>query len=164
VAWRDELEQIYRQDGDRLWRAVFLYARDTEVASDAVAEAFAQALRRGEAITSPSSWLWTAAFRLAAGELHRRRQEDRRLEAVAGSASRDEVGVDESEMVDAGLDVMQALSRLSERQRMSVVLYYYAGYRLLDIARIIGSTPGAVAVHLNRARARLRTQMGDDRG
>ena len=42
-----QLEALYRDDGDRLWRALLVFAGDPEVASDAVAEAFAQALRRG---------------------------------------------------------------------------------------------------------------------
>jgi DNA-directed RNA polymerase specialized sigma24 family protein len=33
-----------------MWQAVFAFAGDPEVASDAVAEAFTQALRRGDAI------------------------------------------------------------------------------------------------------------------
>ncbi len=40
----DELERVYREHGARLWRAVLAFTGDREVASDAVAEAFAQAL------------------------------------------------------------------------------------------------------------------------
>ena len=68
------LERVYREEGDRLWRAVLAFAGDPEVASDAVAEAFAQALRRGEAIRNPKRWVWRAAFRIAAGELAARRR------------------------------------------------------------------------------------------
>ena len=39
------LEHVYREHADRLWRAVFLASGDRDVADDAVAEAFAQALR-----------------------------------------------------------------------------------------------------------------------
>jgi DNA-directed RNA polymerase specialized sigma24 family protein len=69
------LEHLYEEEGARLWRAVYLYAADREVASDAVAEAFAQALRRGNAIRSPDRWVWRTAFRIAAAELKRRRNE-----------------------------------------------------------------------------------------
>jgi DNA-directed RNA polymerase specialized sigma24 family protein len=50
-----------------MWQAVFAFAGDPEVASDAVAEAFAQALRRGDAIRSPERWLWRTVFRIALG-------------------------------------------------------------------------------------------------
>ena len=69
------LGDVYEEHGARLWRAVFLYAGDREVASDAVAEAFAQALRRGDNLQSPERWVWRSAFRIAAGELSRRKRE-----------------------------------------------------------------------------------------
>jgi hypothetical protein len=36
------VEELYRRDGERLWRALLLYSGDREVASDSVAEAFGQ--------------------------------------------------------------------------------------------------------------------------
>src|SRR6266496_4141512 len=64
-----ELERLYRDHRDRMWRAVFAFAGDREIANDAVSEAFAQALRRGDEIRSPERWLWRTVFRVAAGEL-----------------------------------------------------------------------------------------------
>jgi RNA polymerase sigma-70 factor (ECF subfamily) len=58
-----------------MWRALYAYAGDPEVASDAVSEAFAQALRRGSAIRELDRWVWRSAFRIAAGEMKRRRSE-----------------------------------------------------------------------------------------
>ncbi|HJS26677.1 MAG TPA: hypothetical protein VJ913_06090, partial [Actinomycetota bacterium] len=57
-----------------MWRAVLAFAGDPEVASDAVAEAFAQVLRRGEDVRDPEGWVWRAAFRIASGELKERRK------------------------------------------------------------------------------------------
>ena len=37
AAETDDVEAVYRQDGDRLWRALYAFAGDEEVASDAVA-------------------------------------------------------------------------------------------------------------------------------
>ena len=47
VAAQHTIEELYRKDGSKLWRALAAYTALPEVASDAVAEAFAQALRRG---------------------------------------------------------------------------------------------------------------------
>jgi DNA-directed RNA polymerase specialized sigma24 family protein len=41
------VESVYREQGTRLWRAVFAYTGNREVADDAVAEAFTQLLHRG---------------------------------------------------------------------------------------------------------------------
>ena len=68
-----DLGELYRRESARLWRAVFAYTQDRGIADDAVAEAFAQCLRRGSAIRDPNAWVWRAAFRLAAGELRDRR-------------------------------------------------------------------------------------------
>ena len=70
----ENLESVYRQEGARLWRALTAYSGMPDVADEAVAEAFAQALRRGDAIQNPSGWIWRAAFRIAAGDMQRRRR------------------------------------------------------------------------------------------
>src|SRR4051794_29133827 len=69
------LERVYREQGDRMWRALYAYAGDPEIASDALSEAFAQALRRNDAIREADRWVWRSAFRIAAGEMKRRRSE-----------------------------------------------------------------------------------------
>ena len=79
------LEAVYRADADRLWRALYAYAADADLASEAVAEAYAQALRRGSAIHDPAAWTWRAAFRIAAGVLKARRTSNVRPLPEAGS-------------------------------------------------------------------------------
>lgn len=43
---RDAIEQAYREDSARLWRSLLGYTGSADVASDALAEAYAQALSR----------------------------------------------------------------------------------------------------------------------
>lgn len=69
-----EIEEVFRVKGPRMWRALVGYAADEELARDAVAEAFAQALAHGGALRSPSSWIWKTAFIVASAELKRRSQ------------------------------------------------------------------------------------------
>jgi len=65
----DAVERLYREQGDRMWRALLGFAGDPDVARDAEAEAFAQLLRRGAGVRDRERWVWRAAFRIAAGEL-----------------------------------------------------------------------------------------------
>lgn len=145
-----ELERLYRAQRDRMWRAVFAFAGDPDVASDAVAEAFAQALRRGDAIRSPERWLWRAVFRIAAGELKERRR--RGIETLETAYDMDE----------PARDLIAALARLPGKQRAAVVLHHAAGYPAREIAPMIGSTTPGVHVLLSRARKRLRELLEDD--
>jgi RNA polymerase sigma-70 factor (ECF subfamily) len=149
-----ELERIYRERGDRMWRSLLAFSGDPDVASDAVAEAFAQALRRGGAIREPERWVWRAAFRIAAGELKERGRFDPRGEHP---------GHDRGYVLEEpARELIAALRQLSPKQRAAVVLHHAAGYPLRDVAAILGSTQGAVKVHLSRARSRLRDLLSEE--
>jgi RNA polymerase sigma-70 factor (ECF subfamily) len=151
VSRMEHIERLYRERGDRIWRGLLAFAGDPEMASDAVAEAFAQVLRRGEEVRDPERWVWRAAFRIAAGELKDRR---RTVETTTAIGS--------YEMEEPARDLVVALGSLSERQRASVILHDAAGYSAREVAKIIGSTEAAVRVHLMRARRRLQELLKDD--
>ncbi len=145
-----ELERLYREQGDRVWRAVFAYAGDREVANDAVAEAFAQALRRGDAMRDPVSWIWRASFRIAAGLL----KERRRMSPPTVETS--------YEMEQPARELLAALASLPSSQRTAVVMHHSAGYSVREIASLLGTTSATVKVHLSRGRKRLRKLLEDE--
>jgi len=145
----EDIEKVYREHADRLWRALVLWSGSVDVASDAVAEAFTQVLARGDLVRDKAAWVRRAAYRIASGELKRSRM--RTVFPV-------EMPVEAPEPL---VDVARALGKLTPHQRAAVVLADYAGYRHAEIARIIGSTPGAVALHVHRGRRRLRQLLGD---
>ena len=64
---QDRVEAVYRSVHPRLWRSLLSYTGDAELASDAEAEAFAQVLRRGDAVDDVAAWVWRSAFRIAVG-------------------------------------------------------------------------------------------------
>jgi RNA polymerase sigma factor (sigma-70 family) len=139
----ERFDRLYRTEHERLWRAVYAFARDADVASDAVAEAFAQCLRRGAEVVDPRAWVWRAAFAIARGSLAERAR------WVADPAER----IDRSE---SGVErVMAALARLSEKQRAVILLRHYAGYRSREVAELLGMAPATVRVHLARGRRNL---------
>lgn len=147
-----QLEALYRQDGDRLWRALLAFSGDPEVASDAVAEAYVQLLRRGDGVRNPQAWVWRAGFRIAAGELKRRSTTTDRIP---------DLGYLHQE-VDA--ELVDALARLPEKQRAAVVLFYYADASVRDIAERTGMSQLSVRVNLSRGRKRLKELLGDNHG
>lgn len=149
------VEALYRAEAPRLWRAVFAWAGDAEVASDAVAEAYAQVLRRGAAVRDPAAWTWQTAFRLAAGALKDgRTSSDAEPDPATGAH------------VDAysDPDLLAALRRLPDGQRAAVVLFYYADLPIRQIADRLGSNSLAVRANLSRGRRRLRELLGERNG
>ena len=152
ITTNGRVEAVYRSDGARLWRALYAFAGDAEVASDAAAEAFAQALRRGAAIRDVQRWIWRSAFRLAAGDLKRR--SNLQHGPIPDLAFHD---------VRADGHLTAALHQLTPQQRAVIVLHYYADCPVLEISRRTGINPLSVRAHLSRGRKRLRILLGDDR-
>jgi RNA polymerase sigma-70 factor (ECF subfamily) len=151
VTEASEIERVYREVGDRLWWALLAYTGDREIASDAVAEAFARALGAPETIRDPAAWVWRVAFRVAT----------KLLRAPRASATDRESSY---EMDEGAVDVIRALRRLPDRQRAVFVLYYLDDQPTERIAERLGMASATVAVHLHRARRRLRDLLGDDDG
>jgi RNA polymerase sigma-70 factor (ECF subfamily) len=146
---RSEVERTYREQRDRLWRALLAFTGDPDVAGDALAEAFAQLISRGAEVRSPDAWVWTAAFRIAAGEMGRRRTSE-----LTGTESPYEL----PEPVD---HLVRALALIPRAQRLAVVLHDYADRPTDEVASILGVTRATVHVHLSRGRKRLRRLLGE---
>lgn len=138
----DRVEDVYRHHAKKMWRALLAYTGNPDVASDALAEAFAQALRRGNAVRDVERWVWRAAFRIAAGELQKRRLILPEVDRPADDPNPD-------------VELHHALMEVAPKQRAALFLHYYGGYPPGEIAHMIGSTQSAVRVHLHRGRKRL---------
>lgn len=147
------VEAVYRADAERLWRAIYAFAGDAEIASDAVAEAYAQVLNRGGAVRDPAAWTWRTAFRISAGALKARAADA--PEAVASDGHLDQYG---------DPDLLAALRQLPDAQRAAVILFYYADLPIRDIATRLGTNSLAVRANLSRGRGRLRQLLGDHDG
>ncbi len=141
----DAVERVWREDGAKLWRSLVAFTGDPEAASDAMAEAFAQALGRGDALREPDRWIWRASFRIAVGELARRRRD-------AAGAPREAAG----DMPEPVADLVRALATLSPNQRAAAILHLYADLPTRDVARILGCSQATVRVHVSQAKRRLR--------
>ena len=143
------VERVWREQGRKLWRSLAAFTGDPEVASDAMAEAFAQALGRGDAVEAPDRWIWRAAFRIASGELKARRE------------SGPGIPFDDTVLPEPVVDLVRALQTLSSQQRGAVVLHLYADLSTREVARILGCSPATVRVHISQARRRLRPLLED---
>jgi RNA polymerase sigma-70 factor (ECF subfamily) len=148
----DAVERVWREQGARLWRSLVAFAGDGELASDAMAEAFAQALGRGDAVEAHDRWVWRASFRIAAGELKERRRERPPLREPT------------AEMPESVADLVAALRTLSPNQRAAVVLRFYADLPTSEVARVLGCSQATIRVHLAQARRRLRPLLEDHDG
>ena len=156
VAIRDFLATTY----PRLVAAVALIAGNRAAAEDAVQEALARAWERsdrGEQIDSLAAWVTKVAMNLSKSRLRRGRVESRaRVRMGAGEPM--SVGG----ATEYGLDLERALSALPRRQREVVVLHYYLGFDVKEVARSLGVTQGTVKTSLFRARQSIAAALGQN--
>jgi RNA polymerase sigma factor (sigma-70 family) len=120
-----------------------------DIVQDALARAWVKRHQYDASRGSVSAWLMAITADQA-------RKAVRRLRPVAELSDSDDraaTGVD----TEARIDVEQALTNLSERQRLAVDCYYFADLSVADTAAVMGCSEGTVKSTLSDARARLRS-------
>ncbi len=140
-------------------RVVRARVSDAATAEDLVQETLtrvlAAAARVEPAMLEPYA-ITTARNLVASGwkEQDRHRRNQHRVVDLRAPASPDEQLL----RLEDRKAVSQALERLSEQDRRTLLAHEVAGQDTRSLADEVGSTAGAVAAQLNRARARLRVE------
>jgi RNA polymerase sigma-70 factor (ECF subfamily) len=170
---RKGLAEALEADGDRLYRLALRVTRDPALAEDAVQEAFASALQhaasfRGDA--KVSTWLHRIVYTKAIDLLRRRAREqpleddpaelgpeDDRLAHVSSWSRPPDELLASKEVLTA---LEEALRELTPLQRSVFELREMEGLPTEEVAESLSLSPGAVRVHLHRARLKLRARLG----
>ena len=167
-----DLEQVFRENHAMVFRAAYRITGNAGDAEDVLQTVFLRMLKRdaaAERVDNMSSFLHRAAVN-AALDLVRARQNIRNvpldeLEPVLAESSH--CG---PERVQTSSEIREwlrgALARLNPRIARMFVLRFFEGKDNPEIARLLNTTPGTVAVTLSRTRDRLqqdyRTYVGGE--
>ncbi|MBD5171561.1 MAG: RNA polymerase sigma factor [Bacteroidales bacterium] len=129
---------------------------DTHLADDLAQEAFVKAYLSCEGLEDTAkfkSWLYRIGINTFLTDRRHYRQTvgyDQVAEHSADNHADDTFRYQE---------LYQALDRLPDRERTSILLYYLEGYPVKDIATMVGVSEDAVRQHLSRGRSHLRNLM-----
>ena len=157
-----DLEQVFRENHAMVFRAAYRVTGNAGDAEDVLQTVFLRMLKRNagaEPVDNMSSFLHRAAVN-AALDLVRARQNIRNvpldeLEPVlAESSHRGPERAQSSSEIREWL--RGALARLNPRIARMFVLRFFEGKDNPEIARLLNTTPGTVAVTLSRTRDRLQ--------
>jgi RNA polymerase sigma-70 factor (ECF subfamily) len=167
---RDQLAHVLEHDGDRLYALALRVTGDRDLASDVMQDAFRAALEhagdfRGD--SSITTWLYRIIFNRAIDLVRRRRREqplpDDEAELTAADLSLSHapgpLPDDLLERQETRAVLEQALETLGPQQRAVFELRELEGRTTNEVAEWLGLTPGAVRVHLHRARLNLRAKL-----
>jgi RNA polymerase sigma factor (sigma-70 family) len=155
------LERLWREQARAMRAFLILRTGDPAEADDTVAEVYwraSRALARGlPPRRNPRGWLWQIlhCYRIDQARRQGRRPVVHGLDKSDGAAYEgpDPIRVDERTRLHA------ALRRLPPRQAAVLVLRYARGYRLREIAGLLGVTYGATRALHHRAVAGMRAML-----
>jgi RNA polymerase sigma-70 factor (ECF subfamily) len=157
----EALERITRCYGDRLLAAGRRHCRTTDEARDAVQDALVVAATRLDSFRGDGSlegWL-VRIVASACRRMSRGQKNDPALhdgDAELATTTTPEADAARNELGDA---LARALLELDPEDRLVVLLSEADGFDAPEIARRIGSSPGAVRTRLTRLRQRLRASL-----
>ena len=155
-------EQLFARLGPRV-HAFFLRSfRDSSVADDLLQVTFMKVHRARDQYDQGlrvAPWVFTVAARVRLDELRKRLRlpEDADEEALAradAQAFRDPPP--DADLVDA---VRAALEKLPESQRTVIHLHRYEGMTFPEIAKVLGTTAGAIKLRAFRGYETLRKEL-----
>ena len=139
------LDELFREHADALIRLGYLLTGSESVGEDLVQDVFARLARREPAIAQPAAYLRRSVIN-EANSWHRRR----RLELRHTRAE-----IPQHASLDA-LELADALRVLTTRERAVVVLHYYEGRSIDEVAGILECPRGTAASLQSRALTKLR--------
>ncbi len=153
-----DFDEFFAASYPRVISQVYAMIGDRDEAEECVQEAFVRAWqhrRQFDNVQHPEAWVRTTAYRLAVSRWRRvvrgRRPPDR---AVARTG----VSPDVSENHVA---LVEALRKLPEAQRRTIVLHHIADLSVDEVARELGAPVGTIKTRLSRGRAALATLLTD---
>ncbi len=163
---RNAAAQLYERHVDRVHRICFRIVPDSGQVQDCVQEVWLKVFRtlaRFRCDCSFATWLNTVTANTAIDYYRkwvRHRNHVNGAGIHAGTMARDE-DPGNQQLDNAAIQerIRAALETISAKQRTAFVLRYYEEIPIVDIARIIGCTEGAVRTHIRRSLLALRAKL-----
>jgi RNA polymerase sigma-70 factor (ECF subfamily) len=158
AALTGELEDLFREHHQLIYRTAYSVIGSKPDAEDVLQIIFLRLLRRGlppDLLTNPKGYLYRAAINVSLNTVR-----DRERRKTDGESERMLAAVDPA--VPVGLDaeirrqLLAAIAQLTPRAVEILILRHVHDVSDAEIARMLGTSRGTVAVALFRARARLR--------
>jgi RNA polymerase sigma-70 factor, ECF subfamily len=158
----DAFTELVRGAVTRLDQAARLVLRDPELARDAVQEALIRAWRDLPGLRDPArfdAWLYRLTVNACLDQTRRRRRRPIEIELspIDSPAMSDMANA----LADRDL-VDQAMRRLDQDERAVVVLHYFLGMPLTEVAASLGIPSGTVKSRLHRALSEMRATVASE--
>lgn len=152
--WEQELGRIVETYSPMLLRAALTRTATPADAEDAVQDVFLRVLAKRPCFRDrdhEKAWLIRSTLNRAS-DIRRRRRDDAPLDELTEAAAPE---------TDYG-PLLSAVRSLPEAYSAVIHLYYYEGYSIKEIARLLALPVPTVGTRLARGRERLREMLKED--
>jgi RNA polymerase sigma-70 factor (ECF subfamily) len=162
---QDAFAALARGSSDRLFALARLILGDSEAAADALQEALILAWRDIRALREPGAWdAWST--RLTVRACYRLAKQERRRTRLHRTPAHDDDPALAFETSPSILDrdeVERGFLTLDPDQRAVMVLHFYLGLPLTEVATILGIPSGTVKSRLHRGLVTMRASLSAGR-
>lgn len=148
----DRVEQLFHREYEPMHRLAFTLLRSDAEAEEVVQDAFVAVMGRLDSIANPGGYLRTTVLNGARKMLARRRVHERLDERIGAAGSAPPGGPEY---------LTDLIDELPERDRIAVVLRFYAGWNATEIGEALDCPAGTVRSILYRSLDRLRGRLSD---
>jgi RNA polymerase sigma-70 factor (ECF subfamily) len=151
-----ELEEVFREHYPMLYRTAYSILNSSADAEDVPQTIFLRLLRTGVPpdVDNIKGYLYRSAVNLSLNVLRSRRRE-----ILTNDADCREIPIGNSESAsaeDLHRRLTEAIAELTPEAAQVVILRYVHDYSDAQIAKLLGTSRGVIAMKLFRARARLK--------
>jgi RNA polymerase sigma-70 factor (ECF subfamily) len=152
-----EFEQVFQEHSEFVYRTAYRVLGNSEDAEDVLQSLFVRLLRRewtAEFARNPKAYLYRAAVNLSLNVIRSRQRSVLTGDMeVFESEPRSEPAKEHTGQEEL---LRKAIATLKPKAAEILLLRYVHGYSDAEIARLLGTSRGTIAVSLFRSKARLR--------
>ena len=155
-AGKETIEEVYQRHVVMLYRVAYSFMKNGPDAENMVQEAFVRLLHSGMTFQSPEhekAWLIRTTLHRACD--------------VARAAERRNLPLETAEVLPGGempepSPILSAVQALPAKYSAVIHLYYYEGYSIKEISKLLQIPLPTVGTRLSRGRERLRQLLKED--
>ena len=157
-----QFEELYAQYADDVLRMAYFYLADKQKAEDVCQDVFVKLYTRGEAIAPGCEKAWLLRVTVnCCRDLWRSAWLKR---VVLGAPTLEIIPAQEDtiEQREEKAELMRAIYKLPVQFRETILLHYYQGLGIAEIAQMLGLPEGTISSRLSRARKKLESLLKEE--
>lgn len=160
--YNEQFEALYAQYADDVLRMAYFYLADRHKAEDVCQEVFVKLYTHGEAIEEGKEKAWLLRVTVNCCRDIWRGAWLRRV--VLGAPTLDVIPAQDEtiEQREEKAELMRAVNKLPAVFRETILLHYYQGLGIAEIAQLLNLPEGTISSRLSRARSKLQALMKEE--